>query len=83
MTSISVRIQVDDVLDELDTDQLAEKLVKRNDWQAKLHEAIGGGTVELPTMIVDLTNLVEQYRLGRPIDESLRNIAWNHLGRII
>ena len=69
---VTVSVDVDVYLDDIDTDDLIEELESRG------VQTDSGASVE-----EELRAMYDKYVLGKPIDEELRQLFWKVLGRMV
>lgn len=91
MATISMDVEVEIDLDDLDTSDLARTLIKKQGWQKALEGALalkkdsqsfnhtGADTDD----DADIRALVENYKLGRPVDAIIATIAYNNFGFVL
>lgn len=73
---VSVDVDADDVIREVDTDYLVEELERRgHDYNSRFADS--------DLALQQLTMIYEKRRLGKPFDEELDGLIYNVLGKII
>lgn len=78
-----VYVSTDDVIEEISTAELAEELVKRENWRDALLIAEEKSVTEPGAIFDDLRVIAENIYLGRPIDDLLSRMIYEHVGRIV
>lgn len=69
---ITVNVDVDIELEDIDTDDLVEELDRRG-----VETDLSGDLSD------DIRLMYEKYVLGKPIDEELRNFFWKSIGKMV
>jgi hypothetical protein len=82
-----LRVSIDsrEVLDELDTDELAKELVRRKDWKRVLQNA-ANESFEVMTqeeLMVSARDLVDAARYGRGFEAELKRFADDVFGIVL
>ncbi len=78
-----IYVSTDDVIEKLTTAEMAEALVKRNNWSEALLIAQGKSVSGPGAVYEDLRDVAEHMHLCRPVDDLLRKIIYEHVGRIV
>lgn len=82
MVLVSVSVDEHEVLGKLETHELVEELISRDDWQSELRQGLNdkqmpNGGIPAGDM---LEELIERARLGLPVQEEFIRIAQYHYG---
>ncbi|MBL8505911.1 MAG: hypothetical protein JNJ51_06100 [Methylobacillus glycogenes] len=81
MVRVTAHVDAEDILDELDIDDIAEYLVKQSGYREAIARANG---TEKPLSHAELiSDLVANFKHGRPVEENIRLIAYEIEGKIV
>ena len=86
MPYVSVHLSVNEILSDVSTKEIAEYLVKQDDYKNILNEAIAKHekvTFERKDIEVDVAVLIEKYSNGKPINHDLSRIADVYFGKVV
>lgn len=78
-----VRVRVEEVMDDIDTVDLAKELVTREKWREALDKAENKQAENVPEIIEYLRDIANDIRDHRPIDDKLSRMIWVHAGVIV
>lgn len=82
MVWVSISVDEHEVLGKLETHELVQELISRDDWQSELRQELNNqrmpnGGIPAGDM---LEELIERARLGLPVQEEFIRIAQHHYG---
>lgn len=81
MPYISVHVDTDEVIDDIDTDELADALIRRKNWQAELQKACNKKGDAMPALVEDEIDLMlKDFYFGFPINDVLIRLCHERLG---
>ena len=86
---ITSEIDLEELFDQLDTDELCTELITRKDWRKQLDHALNIKNIEKFTSEFDgqseysMKDVIENYKQGKDISYCLQAIAYDNFGLVI
>lgn len=86
---ITSEVDLEELFDNLDTDELCTELITRKDWHKQLNYALTIKNKEKFTCEFrslsefNMKDVIDQFKQGKDIDVMLKTIAYDHYGLII
>ena len=86
---ITSEIDLEELFDNLDTDELCTELITRKDWRKQLDHALNIKNIEKLTCEFDgqseysMKDVIENYKQGKDISHYLKAIAYEAYGLVI
>lgn len=86
---VTAEIDLDEIFNNLDTDELCTELITREDWRKQLDHALNIKSIEKFTSDFDgvceysMKDVIENYRQGKDISHCLKAIAYDTFGLVL
>ena len=86
---ITSEVDLEELFDNLDTDELCTELITRKDWRKQLDHALNIKNIEKFTSEFDsvceysMKDVIENYKQGKDISHYLKAIAYDTYGLVL